>query len=145
MLPLPMPSRCSSSRFFRPAARTALRSTWRSCLRSCSDMGSLLLRRILRLTVRFDREAHLHLVPEQGAAGIEDAVPDDAVLLAIEGEGRLEAGLLALRSLHRAEDHHRNRDRLRHAVESQVTHHVQGGRVPGGYFGAGEGERGEFL
>src|SRR6185295_1553037 len=127
MLPLPMPSRCSSSRFFRPAARTALRSTWRSCLRSCSDMGSLLLRRALRLPVRLDREAHLHLVAEQRAAGIEDAVPDDAVLLAVEGETCLEARLLALRSLHRAEDHHRNGDRLRHAVESEVARHIQCG------------------
>src|SRR6185295_12570951 len=117
MLPLPMPSRCSSSRFFRPAARTALRSTWRSCLRSCSDMGSLLLRRALRLPVRLDREAHLHLVAEQGAAGVEDAVPDNAVLLAVEGETRLEASLLTLRRLRRAEDLHRNRDGLGHAVE----------------------------
>src|SRR5215217_6583037 len=67
-----------------------------------------LLRRLLHLPVALDRDAHLDVVAQHAAAGVEHAVPDDPVILAVDREGRLEARLLAVRGLHGTKHLHRD-------------------------------------
>src|SRR5512139_1445307 len=45
--------------------------------------------------VGLDVEDDVHIVAEQRAAGVERLVPDDAVVLAVDGRGGLETRLVA--------------------------------------------------
>src|SRR5215210_8643982 len=103
-----------------------------------------LLRRRRGLAVGFDADGDLDVLAED-RTGIHHAVPDDSVVLAVEREGGLEAGLLSLRGLYAAQEVDGDGDPLGDAVHGQIAGDLEGVLVLRLDLGAGEGEGGELL
>src|SRR5215213_6656996 len=108
------------------------------------ELGEGLLRSRRGLTVGFDADGDLDVLAED-RAGVHHTVPDDAVVLAVEGEGGLETSLLGLRGLDRAQEVDGDGDPLGDAVHGQVAGDLEGVLVLRLDLGAGEGEGGELL
>ncbi len=99
------------------------------------------LRRLRRLPPGLELDADGHLVAEHRAALVEGAVPGDAVVLAVDGEGGGEAGLLAAAVGHGAEQLDGHGDALGDAVDGEVTGERHLGRRLALHRDALEGER----
>src|SRR6185295_10811705 len=76
------------------------------------------------LLVGLDVDRDEDVVAEDGPADVQRPVPDDAVVLAVDGGGRLETRLFHRVHFREAEEGDRERDFLGDAVDRQRAGHV---------------------